>query len=156
MKTLTIGEFVVLLDDEDFPRIENFTVEVSDYKGDKKFKVYLKSDEKTVYLHRFLMDVWDKSTVVFHRNSNYLDNRKENLYTATSYAKRKAIDKRYGVEGACIRYDDKFSTWDAYYFPSKSTRKILGSYTTRGEAIAAHNAYIKANLDPGTPTLKLY
>jgi len=76
------GEFVALVDDEDYDRInavvwhDNWGVVQGRLKG------------KTVSMHRMVMKA-TKSIVVHHKNKNKRDNRKENLVRKTAGAHRR-------------------------------------------------------------------
>jgi hypothetical protein len=76
-----------LIDDDDFERVSQFRWYINE--NAEKTKLYamrskLKSEEgilkgTKVYMHRFILQIVDKSSVVKHKNGKTLDNRKENL-----------------------------------------------------------------------------
>ena len=76
-----------LIDDDDFERVSQYNWYINE--NAEKTKLYamrskLKSEEGTVkgtkvYMHRFILQVVEKSAVIQHKNGNTLDNRKENL-----------------------------------------------------------------------------
>lgn len=78
---------VAIIDDEDFERVSQFKWYINE--NAEKTKLYamrskLKSEEGTVkgtkvYMHRFILQVVEKSAVIKHKNGNTLDNRKDNL-----------------------------------------------------------------------------
>ena len=86
-----------LIDDDDFERVSQYNWYINE--NAEKTKLYamrskLKSEEGTVkgtkvYMHRFIMQVVEKSAVIQHKNGNTLDNRKENLAI-----KKRAISKK--------------------------------------------------------------
>lgn len=86
-----------LIDDDDFERVSQYNWYINE--NAEKTKLYamrskLKSEEGTVkgtkvYMHRFILQVVEKSAVIQHKNGNTLDNRKENLAI-----KKRAISKK--------------------------------------------------------------
>ena len=86
-----------LIDDDDFERVSQYNWYINE--NAEKTKLYamrskLKSEEGTVkgtkvYMHRFILQVVEKSAVIQHKKGNTLDNRKENLAI-----KKRAISKK--------------------------------------------------------------
>ncbi len=86
-----------IIDDEDFERVSQFKWYINE--NAEKTKLYamrsrLKSEEETVtgtkvYMHRFILQIVEKSAVIQHKNGNTLDNRKENLVI-----KKRAVNKK--------------------------------------------------------------
>ena len=86
-----------LIDDDDFERVSQYNWYINE--NAEKTKLYamrskLISEEGTVkgtkvYMHRFILQVVEKSAVIQHKNGNTLDNRKENLAI-----KKRAISKK--------------------------------------------------------------
>ena len=86
-----------LIDDDDFERVSQYNWYINE--NAEKTKLYamrskLKSEEGTVkgtkvYMHRYILQVVEKSAVIQHKNGNTLDNRKENLAI-----KKRAISKK--------------------------------------------------------------
>ena len=115
MKTLKInsskyGLINVLLDDEDYERIEkdfkNLKWTVT--KNRNKFYVQKRVNGKNVYLHRYVMDC-PKDKYVDHINHNTLDNRKENLRITTNADNLRngkiRVNNKTGVKG--VYFDNK-------------------------------------------------
>ena len=86
-----------IIDDDDFERVSQFKWYINE--NAEKTKLYamrsrLKSEEDTVtgtkvYMHRFILQIVEKSAVIQHKNGNTLDNRKENLVI-----KKRAVNKK--------------------------------------------------------------
>jgi hypothetical protein len=86
-----------LIDDDDLERVSQFKWYINE--NAEKTKLYamrskLKSEEgivkgTKVYMHRFILQVVEKSAVIQHKNGNTLDNRKENLVI-----KKRAVSKK--------------------------------------------------------------
>ena len=76
-----------IIDDDDFERVSQYKWYINE--NAEKTKLYamrskLKSEEgivkgTKVYMHRFILQVVEKTAVIQHKNGNTLDNRKENL-----------------------------------------------------------------------------
>ncbi|MCB1158234.1 MAG: hypothetical protein H7A25_03430 [Leptospiraceae bacterium] len=85
---LSRGKYAYV-DDEDFERINQFNWYINE--NAEKTKVYAmrsklkeESDKyigNKIYMHRYILNITDKSIVVRHKNGNTLDNRKKNLFT---------------------------------------------------------------------------
>ncbi|HMV77337.1 MAG TPA: hypothetical protein PL048_16910 [Leptospiraceae bacterium] len=87
---------VALVDDEDYARLNEYRWYINE--NAEKTKLYamrskLKEENlpgTKVYMHRFILNVKDKSVAVKHKNGNTLDNRRDNLYST----KRKLAKKK--------------------------------------------------------------
>lgn len=77
-----------IVDDEDFLELSKFNWYINENVGrTKQYAMRSRlSKEKDIwsgtkiYMHRYVLKVNDKSITVKHKNSDTLDNRKENLY----------------------------------------------------------------------------
>jgi len=58
-----------------------------------EFYVYAKINNKSVLIHRFIMDVTERETMVDHRNKKTLDNRKDNLRVCSNKENLCNVDK---------------------------------------------------------------
>jgi|JI9StandDraft_1071089.scaffolds.fasta_scaffold00263_15 hypothetical protein len=86
-----------IIDDDDFERVSQYKWYINE--NAEKTKLYamrskLKSEEgivkgTKVYMHRFILQVVEKTAVIQHKNGNTLDNRKENLTI-----KKRAVNKK--------------------------------------------------------------
>jgi hypothetical protein len=148
---LSIDGKVVLIDDQDWPIVKDqkwhilkgggyviANILVDSTKGKRKYK--------TTYMHRLILGLANcRYPLVDHKNSNRLDNRRDNLRTATHSQNvinrptkrglckylgvRRMIDKRrknsYNYIGALIRVNGKV--------------KKLGAFKTEEEAALAYN-----------------
>jgi hypothetical protein len=81
MKQIKLNERVILVDDEDYPRVKHFSLKF-DKDGYVRARVWghdgYRSIKDDVSLHRFIMRCYD-DRVVHHCNGNKLDNCKSNL-----------------------------------------------------------------------------
>jgi hypothetical protein len=78
---------VTLVDDADYELLSKFNWYINE--NAERTKLYamrskLKSETTKitgtkVYMHRFILNVYDKSFMIQHKNGNTLDNRRENL-----------------------------------------------------------------------------
>ena len=86
-----------IIDDDDFERVSQYKWYINE--NAEKTKLYamrskLKSEEgivkgTKVYMHRFILQVVEKSAVIQHKNGNTLDNRKDNLTIKKRILKKK-------------------------------------------------------------------
>ncbi len=86
-----------IIDDDDFERVSQYKWYINE--NAEKTKLYamrskLKSEEgivkgTKVYMHRFILQVVEKTAVIQHKNGNTLDNRKDNLTI-----KKRAVNKK--------------------------------------------------------------
>ena len=93
---LSLGKSAII-DDDDFERVSQYKWYINE--NAEKTKLYamrskLKSEEgivkgTKVYMHRFILQVVEKTAVIQHKNGNTLDNRKENLTI-----KKRAVNKK--------------------------------------------------------------
>lgn len=115
------GNINVLIDDEDYEKIKNYTWGVQYSKRADSFYIARKIKNKTLLLHRVIANCPDDK-IIDHINHNTLDNRKENLricvnaencrnmnkpkHGVTSVYKgvRKYRNNKYSV---CIKYNKK-------------------------------------------------
>lgn len=72
-------DLVCLIDKEDYDRIKEYNWRV--VKIGESYYVFKKNGRKSIFLHRFLLGIWQSENriKVDHINKNGLDNRKENL-----------------------------------------------------------------------------
>lgn len=104
-----ILNLVALVDDEDYEKINKYIWHITTNKKSKTMyaatRIYceLKPKGYNVKLHRMILNISDRKTLVDHINHNGLDNRKENLRICTiqqntfNSNKRKSISKYKGV-----------------------------------------------------------
>lgn len=118
IKSKTHGEFIVLIDDEDYDKIKNFKWGIKLNKFPDRFYVIshdYTEGNKIIHLHRQIMNCPD-NFVVDHINHNVLDNRKSNLRicTLSENSKNRKLSKNSssGFKGVC--WDKNSKKWKAY------------------------------------------
>lgn len=84
---LTKGKFTII-DEEDFERVNQYKWQLTTSDGKRfyaKTTFWLNSKKQDLKLHRFILGfgLGQRVPIVDHKNSNGLDNRKENLRTCT-------------------------------------------------------------------------
>jgi len=90
---LTEGEKVIV-DSEDYERLSKYKWYLM--KGKNNMYVFSRVNEKTVYMHRFIMNVDNKGTCIDHIDGNTLDNRKKNLRECSYSQNMWNLKKIYG------------------------------------------------------------
>lgn len=103
--------------------------------GYLRYRKVTDGHEKTLLLHRYIMDITDNNFVVDHINGNILDNRKSNLRICTqqqnAYNKRQRIGNYPGID-----YLPYYKKWTARITCDGKAHK-LGYFSTEEEAIQA-------------------
>lgn len=146
------GSQVVLLDDEDYERLQKHKHKL-ELRYDKTIKGFYvqfrvkplgickrkgKDMRRIIPLHRWIMNC-PKHLQVDHINHNTLDNRKINLRKVT--CRENNCNKRNNKSGfAGVRWHPQGNKWNAR-ITIKGKEKSLGMFKTKEEAI---NARIKA------------
>ena len=141
------GTKEVLIDDEDWKIVKNYTWHISYDKTINNFYIsssgwdkFLKIKSKGVLLHRLIMDC-PKEMQVDHINHNTLDNRKENLRICTSAENNRNRKKR--VTGTTSKYmgvcfDKQRNKYRSRIYVNKKYLD-LGRYKTQEEAAVKYN-----------------
>ena len=130
------GLLEILLDDEDYDRLENDFPNMNWAITKNRNKLYAEKrvNKKNVYLHRYIMNC-PKGKYVDHINHNTLDNRKENLRITNNADNLRngqlRLNNTTGINGV---YYDK--TRKKYVAKIKVNYKTinLGRYNTLEEA----------------------
>jgi len=113
---LTLGQYA-LVDPEDYERINKYKWNA--YRGYSSYyskrKIYNRKNgtERTVYMHRWLIDA-PKGMMVDHINHNGLDNRKENLRLATRAENSRYSQKtknKFSSDYKGVHYIKKVKRW---------------------------------------------
>ena len=135
IKESKYGEFTILLDKEDYDKLELNKISLSprnkNIKGDKTFYVYYRiSTYKKIGLHRYLLNC-PKGLEVDHINGNKLDNRKSNLRIVDRITNNRNKDPR------CFNMPNK--TTGIYgidiYTATRKSGKIYRVYRVRYQNI---------------------
>lgn len=129
----TIGSFCIDLEDLEEILKNAWYIHSNGYVGSRR----VRTDEKRIYLHRFLMDA-QSNEVVDHIDRNPLNNRKNNLRIATQSKNMmntiSPSDNTSGVKG--VSFNKKRGRWHAYI--SIDGRRInLGFFENFKEASKA-------------------
>ena len=120
---------IFLIDVDDFDKVAGHNWCQSDNGYIKTSK-----NNKLIYLHRIIMDVFDKKQLVDHINHNILDNRKSNLRIVThSQNSMNCINQINYMNG--IRKCGK-SSWTAIIYINNESIN-LGTYNNIDDAIKA-------------------
>lgn len=138
----TYGDFIVLYDDEDHELISKYTWHLAPRHHNNQFNYYARTaiygqNKQMFTMHRLIMRFPENE--IDHINMNGLDNRKENLRTATGSQNRmnKGLQKNNtsGFKGVSHTRDGK---WKAYI---KINRELiqLGTFTDKKEAARKYN-----------------
>ena len=114
---LTQGQ-VALVDDEDYEELNQYNW-CAHWSEDTKSYYAIRNTsktegKKTIRMHRFIMNVTEKSIEVDHKNGNTLDNRKQNLRLVTSRenSQNMHMKKTSIYPGVC--YDKRANKWKSY------------------------------------------
>ena len=135
IKKSKYGKFTILLDKEDYDRLELNKISLSprnkNIKGDKTFYVYYRiSTYKKIGLHRYLLNC-PKGLEVDHINGNKLDNRKSNLRIVDRTVNNRNKDPR------CFNMPNK--TTGIYgidiYTNTRKSGKVYQTYRVRYQNI---------------------
>lgn len=135
------GEFEVLIDIEDFERVNsrNWSINKSS-KNSTYYKVESRSNYKLVTLHRFILDNFDKTVNIDHKNRNPLDNRKDNLRACTQAQNMRncsTIGNKTGFRGVYKNH----SKYRASISINNKTFHIPGNFSTPEEAAKVRDEY---------------
>lgn len=152
---LSIGNFIIIVDAEDVPRIKKYTWGVWNFRNKQyvqrtiKFYEGNKRKSKSEKLHRYLIGA-KPGEIVDHINGNSLDNRKSNL-RITSHA--------VNMQNSKVRSDNSIGHKGIYFCKQTGTYRPeiqvngkryrnLGRYATLELAIQARKqAEIKFGFD---------
>lgn len=140
--SLTKGK-TSIIDEEDYERVIQHKWCASD-SGNGIFYGYRKNNGKTVLLHRFIMNVSDKSIEVDHKNNNPLDNRKSNLRTCSrlNNNRNKSPHKNSTSKYLGVSWDKIRSKWKSNIYVNKKL-VYLGRFESEIDAAIAYDEIAK-------------
>ena len=131
---LTQGH-AAIVDDEDYELLSRFKWHFHRVKG-REYGYARTSGKNKILMHRLLLD----AVQVDHANGNRLDNRRENLRSATQSQNGTnrgcRADNTSGYKG--VSFNKATQKWHAYIKHSQK-RYHLGFYATPEEAAQAYN-----------------
>jgi hypothetical protein len=142
---LTLGQHA-MVDPADYERVNKYKWNA--YRGYSSYyskrKIYNRKNgtERTVYMHRYIMDA-PKGVVVDHFNHNGLDNRKENLRFATRAENVRYSQKtknKFSSDYKGVHYIKKVKRWRAT-ITFEGKKIYVGQYR---DEISAAKAYDRA------------
>ena len=143
---LTQGKYAIV-DDEDYPYLSRFKWYLS---GDKKFAqrdfIGRNGKHTTFYMHTLLIE-GKSGMLIIHKNSNTIDNRKDNLVLVPlqyllhrKNPKKKQIGKTSKYQG--VSWDKENSKWKATI--KKDEKHItLGRFNSECKAAKVYNKKAK-------------
>jgi hypothetical protein len=140
------GDFKVLIDDEDYDKIKDYTWRVSKDGNTFYALTHIRINGKftSVPIHRLIMNA-HKGQEVDHINNNGLDNRRSNLricsHSQNMMNTQLNKNNKSGFKGVSIDKKNKYLSWRAQI--SINNKKIcLGNFVIPEEA---HEAYCEAS-----------
>lgn len=137
---LTQGKFV-LVDNEDFERLNQFKWHLSKGRNTCYAKSWIYSFEKrfSVRMHRLLLNP-SSPLLVDHIDGNGLNNQKSNLRIVTCRENLQNLHIKKTSRFSGVSYDNRDCRWRSCIL-IKGKRKYLGFFNNE---IAAYQAYIDA------------
>lgn len=133
-----------LIDDEDYEKVSRYKWTVLRHPKSKKWyarrSLWSKDKQRTIYLHRFILDA-PPHLEVDHVNGDGLDNRRCNLRLATSAQNRhnaqKPVASSTGYKG--VQLDSRRGRFYAR-IKAHNRKHWLGYFDTAEEAARAYDA----------------
>lgn len=149
LSTPKLGTHKVLIDDEDFTRLDGYGWTL--WTSKRHYGIYVigykhKGDNKSIRLHRLIMNA-QTGDIVDHINGNPLDNRKENLRITTSLINNQNARKRKdGITSKFkgVHWCKIAKRWKAQ-IQFKGKKLSLGSYLDEEKASNAYINFCKEN-----------
>ena len=132
----TVKDLTFTIDIEDFEKIR-----YRSWSLDKDNYLKAKFDNKTIRMHRMLMDCPDEFQVD-HIDGNVLDNRKNNLriVTKTENSRNRHTKKiKKSSQYIGVTYRKKANTWEAQIRTDGDKKIYLGRFKTEEEAALAYD-----------------
>lgn len=132
---LTQGK-VALVDDEDYERVSKYKW----YINNGYARTDVGPNGKPIYLHRFIMYLYDESVRLDHINDNRCDDRKSNLRVATSSQNRANMNKPVGGTSKYkgVSWDKAAQKWRASIRVDYK-KKFLGLFVNEEDAARTYD-----------------
>jgi hypothetical protein len=145
---LTKG-FIAIVDDEDYERVNCFKWHVSETKNGLKYArrtiVFTRIDGKQPqikqFLHRFVLDNFDKNIKIDFKDDNPLNCTKRNLIISNNVCKTYNATRRKSLLLKGVR--KRYKKWNSRIFDGEKSI-FLGSFSSEEEAF---KAYAKKNIE---------
>jgi hypothetical protein len=132
----------VIVDDEDFERVNNYTWNISDEYARRT--IWHGKRSTSIKLHQFIIGKAPQGLEIDHENKNKLDNRKCNLRVVTKNKNQQNRKKSKNCSskyiGVCFDKNEKL--WSANITDNNSKRIWLGRFDSEVEAAKAYDAVV--------------
>jgi hypothetical protein len=152
MRTIPLTQgYEAIVDDDDFERVSRhkwiaWTKERNGKKQVYAVRTFRRPNklQRTVQLHRFIVDEWNPDVLVDHANRNPLDCRRDNLRRCNDSQNLQNSTKRSGVTSKYkgVHWYPKYGKWAARIQHNKK-RMSLGYFEREVDAAAAYNLKAK-------------
>ena len=141
---LTQGK-VALIDDEDYERVSQHKWYAHKKKRSKQWYVRTKIKQKTVTLHRFILDLPKYKPLVDHIDNNGLNNQKSNLRVVTPY--QNSLNRKPRTDGTSqykgVSWHKRDKRWEVYINPKNQKRVYVGGTKCEKTAAKMYNKAAK-------------
>ena len=139
--TLSHSKGFVLVDDVEYDQVNKHKWHLSNY-GYAIRTDYRGGQKKTIMMHRQIMGITDSRVEVDHRNTNGLDNRRENLrvcvHAQNGMNRSRNKNNTSGYKGVCFKKHVKVKNWQAQ-IAVRGKIIHLGYFNTAMEAALVYN-----------------
>jgi len=128
----------VLLDDEDFALVSNYTWCVTNGRG--TFYSHTKIKDKTVYMHRLILGLTDPKIPCDHIDHNGLNNQRNNIRACTQSQNlcNRSPNKNGSSKYLGVSWDKEHRKWKVLIH-----NKFLGRFNLETDAAKAYNKAAK-------------
>lgn len=137
------GNFIVLVDEEDYNRVIERKWSISfSCTNETYYRVESRINRKLIRLHRYILNITDPNIKVDHINRNTLDNRKSNLRICTQIQNMrncKSLKNKTGFRGVYQNHGN--GKFRACISIKNKTFHIPGNFLTAEEAAKVRDEY---------------